>query len=250
LILPVKRKKTTTWKGREREASGGKGSKKGSVKPEDRSPVIVVNRRAGFKAKPKLEGKGSKDGASSSAVAGAGAEGSGSAPPVPDAPVHRKLSLLKPKAPGGQSAAVTRVKKRKVEVVEKMDERQPETKMKQQPVSGLVPAQNAAATRVKKRKVNEREMMMEPPLKRVKRLKEKERRGSSANGVGGGESSSKEQEKSLSPKRKGRPSRAKGIKWPAKMRTGEGRQKVTCLLRPLHRICSFWGCSLLNVSSE
>ena len=221
LILPVKRKKF--------EKADGDGGK-GSLKPEVTSSVIVVAKRVKSKSNGEL---GSKGGAAFGA--GPGAEGSGSAAPAPDAPMLKKKRLqMKPKAPDGQSTAVTRVKKRKIYTVDKIemkDAGQPETKMKQQPASGSAPQQSVAATRVRKRTVKEREMMMEPPLKRAKLLSA--RNESSASGVGGAVSSSKgkgkEMEQSLSPKKKGRLSKAMEIKWPPKIRVGEGRRNVSCL---------------------
>ena len=202
LILPIKRKKYTKT---------GVDGEEGGVKPPT-SPVIVVAKR---KLNPKLNGElGSKG----------GAEESGSAPPALDAPMLKKKLLQLKNAPDGRSIAATKVKKRKIYTMDKVEEKDAETKMKQQPASVSASAQSMAATRVKKRKANEREMMMEPPLKRVKFLSARAKES-------GAESSSKgkgkEKEQALSPK-KGRPSKAKGIKWPPKMKVGEGRRKVSC----------------------
>jgi hypothetical protein len=202
LILPIKRRKVTK--------TGGNGRKAG-VKSVT-SPVIVVAKR---KPKPKLNGKlGSKG----------GAEESGSAP---DAQILKKRLLKLKDAPDGTSIAATRVKKRKIHKVDKAGEKdagQPETKIKQQPTSAST--QNMAATRVKKRKVNERETMtMEPPLKRRKFLSARAKESSESPLKGKGKG--KEKEQMSSPKR-ARPSKAKGIKWPPKLKSGEGRQQVSC----------------------
>lgn len=178
-------------------------------------PAVAVAR---CKSKSK-----SKDGASGASL--------GARRELPEVSAHgEKLLQLKLKAPDGQSAAVTKVKRRK------LDEREtkPETKTKQQAV---VSAQSVAATKVRKRKLSERGMM-DPPLKRAKRQSAsgngKVSRDSSS-GIGAAQSSKAngkgKEEKSESPKNGGRPAKAKGIKWPPKMMTGEGRQKFAECVR-------------------
>jgi hypothetical protein len=202
LILPIKRKKFTK--------TGGNGGKTG-VKPVT-PPVIVVAKRV-TKPKPKFNGEMGSKGS---------VEESGSAL---DAPILKKKLLQLKNTPDGRSIAATKVKKRKIYKVDKVEEKdagQPETKMKQQPTSAST--QSVAATRVKKRKVNEREMMtMEPPLKRLKFLSARAKESMTESPLKG---KGKEKEQVSSPKR-GRPSKAKGIKWPPKVKIGEGRQKVS-----------------------
>jgi hypothetical protein len=234
MVVPVKRKK-----------------KKKVVKPDFSSP-IVVNKRV----QSQLPSKSKVDlGLEQPVRSSAASSGSRSVPQSqePEVPEHRKNFLqLKLKAPDGQSMAVTRVKRKRIDRLEKMREweseieaknrigRKPNVKLKQRE-SEVAPQQSVAATRVKKRKVNERELDMEPPLKRAKR--QSMSTSTSSTGVGGGPSSkakgkAKEKDMSVSPKKKGRLSKVNGIQWPAKIKTGVGRRKVTCAL--LHFALADW----------
>jgi hypothetical protein len=215
MIIPVKRKRNRD------EIKGGKVMKirKEKIMREVRSPGTG----AVLREMPK------KDGVSGSDWLGS------------EAPTHRKKLLqLKTRTMDGESAAVTRVKRRKSA---KMDEREHEAKVDEQglktkmkmkmkepsPMSG----RSGASTRVKKRKVNEREMNMEPPLKRAKRQSGsgKDSRGGSAL-VGGAEPSKtkgkeKQRDTSNSSKKRGKPPKAKGITWPVKTKGGNGRHEVS-----------------------
>jgi hypothetical protein len=153
-----------------------------------------------------------------------------------DGPVRRKKLLqLKTKPMEGGSAAVTRVKRRKAEKVDEpeatMDERALKMKMKMKELSPAS-VQSGASTRVKKRKANEREIDMEPPLKRAKRQSRSgtSSRGGSAvtSGAGSSKARGREERDISSLKKRGRLSKAKGIIWPMKTKSGEGNHEVSC----------------------
>lgn len=260
IILPAKRKKKRkTKQERKTKVPDGGEQSEGKVKSEVRLPTVVQAGRTSSKriiADIGLKLWKVKHGAVSSAVssgvgtrassrlsAGSGLVIDPTPSPVIDSPsapnILSKLKSNKASMPNGQSAAVTRVKRKKVEVP---SVKEPQSNSNSKPVvSGAVavnPAQSIAVTRVRKRKVSERGMMMEPPLKRARQHSGNGGGRDSAGGgssmgtvvVSGSTSNVKAKGQEPSPKKRGRPAKAKGMKWPVKMKVGEGLQKVGLFL--------------------